>query len=210
MRREITARPASPVSRPVTPLVLFAIVLAAVMAWVIRDWASYLDITPSPSSSPSAGTGHHAGLDGALTPPPAIAARAVPNLFGITLLAAHVTTANVLLAGAAARRWAAGRIPAVLIFAAMSAVFTASATIPLAKLTVGNAISPGNTLSAAITVLQYSFVLALVGAAPLRLWLPTPSPEGDRRVEQKRRDQTRVRRRHGARLSDETAGVRTL
>jgi hypothetical protein len=194
----------------VTPLILFAVALAAVVAWVIRDWASYLDITPSQPSSRLAGAGHHSALDGTLTPPPAIAARAVPNLIGITLLAVHVTAANVLLAGAAARRWTTGRIPAVLVFATTSAVLTASATIPLAKLTVGNAISPGNTLSAAITVLQYSFVLALVVPAPLHLPLLPLSPEGDRRVEQKRRDQTRFRGRRGADLSDETAGVRAL
>ncbi|KZB86503.1 hypothetical protein [Amycolatopsis regifaucium] len=187
-----------------------AIALAAVMAWAIRDWASYLDIALSRPSSRPAGTGHHAVAGGTLTPPPAIAARAVPNLLGITLLAAHVTAANVLLAAAAARRWVSGRIAATLVFATVCAVSTASATIPLAKLTVGDAISPGNTLSAAITVLQYSFVLALVVAATLHP-RPVPSPpEGDRRVEQKRRDQTRFRGRCGADLSDETAGIRAL
>jgi hypothetical protein len=201
---------ASRTSWPATPLVLLAIALAVVMAWAIRDWASYLDAgAQSPPHSP-ASTGHHGGPDGALTPPPAIAALTVPNFAGITLLAAHATMACVLLAGTAARRWAAGRIPAMLVFATTSALLTASATIPLAHLTIGNAISPGNTLSAAITVFRYSFVLALLIAVALHLRPDPPSPEGDRRVEQKRRDQTRIRRRRGADLPGATAGSRLL
>ncbi|MEU3765007.1 hypothetical protein AB0E55_08090 [Amycolatopsis keratiniphila] len=214
MQDKVAARPASPSSPgrfwPTTPLVLLAIVLAAVMAWQIRDWSSYLDVRPRSPSLLLAGAGHHTGASGARTPPPAIAARAIPNFAGITLLAVHATTASVLLAGAVTRRWAAGNIPAVLIFAATSAVLSASATIPLTWFTVGNAISPGNTLSAAITVLQYSFVLSLLVAVALHRRLAARFPEGDRSAEQKRCDQTRFRRRRGTDLSDETAGIRAF
>ncbi|MEV6716732.1 hypothetical protein AB0M48_32395 [Lentzea sp. NPDC051208] len=215
MQEKLAVRPASPSSQggswPTTPLVLLAIALAAVMAWQIRDWSSYLDVRPRSLSLLPADAGHHAGADGTLTPPPAIVACAVPNFAGITMLAAHATMASVLLAMVATRRWAtAGRITAVLVFAATSAVLSASVTIPLAALTVGNAISRGNTMSAAITVLQYSFVLSLLAAVVLHLRLASRFPEGDRRAEQKRCDQTRFRRRRGPDLSDETVGVRVL
>ncbi|AGM07999.1 hypothetical protein [Amycolatopsis keratiniphila] len=214
MQTKVAARPASPSSPgrswPTTPLVLLAIALAAVMAWQIRDWSSYLDVRPRSPSLLPAGAGHHTGASGARTPPPAIAARAILNFAGITLLAAHATTASVLLAGAVTRRWATGNIPAMLIFAATSAVLSASATIPLTRFTVGNAISPGNTLSAAITVLQYSFVLSLLVAVALHRRPAARFPEGDRSAEQKRCDQTRFRRRRGTDLSDETAGIRAF
>ncbi|MEU7475011.1 hypothetical protein AB0A63_03440 [Lentzea sp. NPDC042327] len=216
MQDELALRPASSSSsgrgRPTTPLALLAIVLAAVVAWQIRDWSSYLDVRPRQSSLLPAGAGHHAGTGGgALAPPPAIVAHAVPNFVGITLLAAHVTMAIVVLAGAATRRWAATRrITAALVFAATAAVLSASVTIPLAGLTVGNAISRGNTMSAAITVLQHSFVLSLLAAVALHPRIAPRLPEGDRRAEQKRCDQTRFRRRRGPGLPGEAAGLRVL
>lgn len=215
MQDEIAIRPASSSSSgrswPTTPLVLLAIALAAVVAWQIRDWSSYLDVKPRPVSLLPAGAGHHAGTGGSLTPPPAIVASAVPNFAGITMLAAHVTMVSVVLAAAATRRWAAARrITAALVFAATSAVLSASMTIPLAGLTVGNAISRGNTMSAAITVLQYSFVLSLLAAVAMHPRFAPRLPEGDRRAEQKRCDQTRFRRRRGPGVPDEAAGVRVL
>ncbi|QKV74049.1 hypothetical protein [Amycolatopsis sp. Hca4] len=196
-------------ARSTTPLVLLAVGLAAVVAWQLRDWSSCSDVAPPEPPAGPIGAGHHLGAGGTRTPPPAIAASAVPNFAGITLLAAHVTTAGVLLAVAAARRWAAGRIAAVLVFAATVAVFTASATIPLASLTIGTGISRGNTLSAAVTVLRYSFVLSLlVAAAAHRLAFRVL--EGDRRADQKRRAQTRFRRGRGGALPGEPAGVRAL
>ncbi|MCX2954727.1 hypothetical protein [Lentzea sp. NEAU-D7] len=173
MQYEVAVRQASTPSPdrswPTAPLALLAIVLGAIVAWQIRDWSSYLDVSSRWLPVLTAGAGHHSEAEGTLTPPPAIVANAVPNFVGITLLAAHATMASLLLAVVASRRWAARRITALLVFAATSAVLSASVTIPLAGLTVGNAIAPGNTMSAAITVLQYSFVLSLLAAVTLHL-----------------------------------------
>ncbi|GAB3733517.1 hypothetical protein GCM10027598_58220 [Amycolatopsis oliviviridis] len=162
------------VNRPATPsfrwhtssLALLAVAIAAVIAWSIRDWSLVLDTGKPPAIMNPSGAGHHGGALGTLAPPPAVLREQAPNLAGIALLAVHATFGGVAASAALARRRVpAGRTTTSVLFAASCSVFAAVSTVPIASLTVGNAISFGNTLAAAITVSQYSFLLALLFAA---------------------------------------------
>ncbi len=160
----------------ILPLVLLAVALGAVMAWAIRGRAADLDAGVGSLLLQPIGAGHHDGSGGA-SPPPPILREGAANYFGITLLAAHLTFGGLLISGAIAHRQTrAGRIGTPLAFAAISALLAGLATVPVAALSVGNAISFSNTLAAAVTVLQYSFALSLIVTILVDLRLRVPNP----------------------------------
>lgn len=166
----------------VVPLALLAFGVAALIAWAIRDRASYLDTGARSLLPQTVSGGHHGGSGGPSRPPPITRERLV-NYVGIAMLAAHATLAGVLISATVTRRLSrrirlSQRIGAPLTFATGCAVCAALATVPVALGSVGAAISLRNSVSAAVTVLQYAFVLALIATILIDLRLaPAPVPK---------------------------------
>ncbi|MBP2324353.1 hypothetical protein JOF56_004738 [Kibdelosporangium banguiense] len=153
----------------ILPVVLFAAVAAAVIAWALRANARFLPTGFVPRHAFGA-TSHHAGED-AFVPPAPVTGDPVVNYPGLAMLAVHLTALGIVLAAWCVRRYFrrpdrnVHSVPARLSFAALGSLAAALVTIPVAAISLGNAILFTGTLAAAMTVLQYTFVLVLVGTA---------------------------------------------
>ncbi|MET0233773.1 MAG: hypothetical protein ABW224_03965 [Kibdelosporangium sp.] len=153
----------------VVPVVAFAGVAAAVIAWALRDHARFLptSVVPRHALGP---VSHHAG-EGAFVPPAPVTGDPVVNYPGLVMLAVHLTAIGIVLAAWCVRRYFrrpdrdVHSVPARLSFAALGSLAAALVTIPVAAVSLGNAILFTGTLAAAMTVLQYTFVLVIVGTA---------------------------------------------
>lgn len=155
----------------VTPVVVYAAGVAALIAWVLRDHAEYLpsgDVIRRSMSALAAG-GHHGG--GGFVAPPAVAGNALASYAGLTAFALHALLLVVAVAGFAMRRWTrrstvdGDGVLVRLVFAGSVAVVAALVTAVMAGMLLGAAISPTATFAASITVLQYSFVLVIAFSA---------------------------------------------
>jgi hypothetical protein len=162
--------PTKPEAGPrVLPVVLFAATAAAVIAWALRDNARFLPtgVVPRHAFGPAS---HHAG-EGAFIPPAPVTADPVVNVPGLVMLAVHLTAIGILIAAWCVRRYFrrpdrnVSSVPARLSFAVLGSLAAAVVTIPVAAMSLGNAILFTGTLAAAMTVLQYTFVLVIVGTA---------------------------------------------
>lgn len=154
-----------PVIRLRVPLVaLFALGSAALMAWVLRGKALFLptDSIPTATQLGLSGSGHHSSESRQVAP---ITGDALANLPGLALLGMHVMLVAVALAACAVRRfrWDTDGIAAKLSFSFLVAATTAMVALLVATLALGPAISFANTLAAAVVILQYTFVFAIVG-----------------------------------------------
>jgi hypothetical protein len=149
----------------ILPVALFAAVSAAVVSWALRDNARFLPtgFVPRHAFGP---TSHHAG-EGAFVPPAPVTADPVVNYPGLVMLAVHLTAIGIVIAAWCVRRYfrQPDSVPARLSFAVLAALTTALVTIPVAAMSLGNAILFTGTVAAAMTVLQYTFVLVIVGTA---------------------------------------------
>ncbi|ONI70837.1 hypothetical protein ALI144C_50525 [Actinosynnema sp. ALI-1.44] len=146
------------------PVVLFALTAAAVIAWALRDHARFLPTGAFVPRHALATTGHH---QNDYLPPPPVTGSAVVNYPGLVILAIHLTAVAILGAAWVVRRYfrSPGLFSARFSFAVMGSVASAAVTVPVAAITLGNAILFTGTVAAAMTVLQYTFVLVVVGTA---------------------------------------------
>lgn len=154
-----------------TPVVLQAAGVAALIAWALRDHAEYLpsgEVIRRSMSALSAG-GHHGG--GTFVAPAAVAGNSLASYAGLAAFALHALMIVVAVAGIALRRWTRGStvdgggVVVRLVFAGSVAVVAALVTAVMAAVLLGTAISSAATLAASITVLQYSFVLVIAFSA---------------------------------------------
>jgi hypothetical protein len=149
----------------ILPVALFAAAAAAMIAWALRDNARFLPtgVVPRHAFGPAS---HHAA-EGAFIPPAPVTADPVVNYPGLIMLAIHLTAIGIALTAWCVRRYVRQpeSVPAQLTFAALAAITAALITIPVAAISLGNAILFTGTLAAAMTVLQYTFVLVIVGTA---------------------------------------------
>lgn len=156
----------------VTPVVVPAAGVAALIAWALRDHAEFLPSGDQVRRSLSAlgASGHH-GAGGGYAGPPAVAGDALASYAGLTAFALHLLMIAVAAAGYGMRRWSRrsavdGRGVLVrLTFAGSIAVVSALVTAGMAAVLLGTAITSTATLAASITVLQYSFVLVIALSA---------------------------------------------
>lgn len=153
----------------VTPVVVQAVGIAALIAWALRDHAEFLpsgDVIRR-SMSAAGASGHH-GVGGGFVAPAAVAGDPLASYAGLTAFALHVLMIAVAVAGFAMRHWTRrsavdGRGVLVrLTFAGSVAVVSALVTAAMAAMLLGAAISAAATLAASLTVLQYSFALVIV------------------------------------------------
>jgi hypothetical protein len=153
----------------ILPVALFAVVSAGVVAWALRDHARFLP-TGFVARHAFGPTSHHAG-EGAFVPPAPVTAEPVVNYPGLVMLALHLTAIGIVIAAWCVRRYFrrpdrnVHSVPARLSFAVLGSLAAALVTIPVAAMSLGNAILFTGTLAAAMTVLQYTFVLVIVGTA---------------------------------------------
>jgi hypothetical protein len=147
----------------VLPVAGFAAISAAVIALALRDNARFL---PTGFVPRHAFGSHHSGED-AFVPPPPVTADPVVNYPGLVMLAIHLTAIGIVLAAWGVRRAfrSSDGVMARIAFAAAGSVAAGLATIPVAAVSLGNAILFTGTLAAAMTVLQYTFVLVVAGTA---------------------------------------------
>ncbi|MCE7001495.1 hypothetical protein LWC34_01360 [Kibdelosporangium philippinense] len=96
-------------------------------------------------------------------PPAPVTGEAVINYPGLIMLAIHLTAAGILAAAWLVRRHVRDQVKARLSFAVLGSLTAGLVTIPVAAITLGNAILFTGTLAAAMTVLQYTFVLVVAG-----------------------------------------------
>jgi hypothetical protein len=156
----------------VTPVVVPAVGVAALIAWVLRDRAEFLPSGDLVGRSLSAlgASGHH-GTGSGNGGPPAVAGDAVASYAGLTAFALHVLMIALAAAGYGMRRWSRRStvdgqgVLARLTFAGAVAIVAALVTAAMAAVLLGTAISSTATLAASLTVLQYSFVLVVVFSA---------------------------------------------
>lgn len=169
VRLKATPEPGTAAGPRVLPVVLFAAMAAGIMAWTLRDNARFLPtgFVPRHAFGP---TSHHAG-EGAFIPPAPVTADPVVNYPGLLMLAVHLTAIGIVLAAWCVRRYFrrsdrnVDSVSARLSFAVLGSLAVALVTIPVAAMSLGNAILFTATLAAAMTVLQYTFVLVIVGTA---------------------------------------------
>lgn len=155
----------------VTPVVLQAVGVAALIAWALRANAEYLpsDNAIRRSMSALGAGGHHGG--GEFVAPPAVAGNALASYAGLTAFALHALMIAVAVAGFAMRHWTrrstvdGNGVLVRVVFAGSVAVVAALVTAGMAVVLLGAAISSTATLAASITVLQYSFVLVIAFSA---------------------------------------------
>jgi hypothetical protein len=150
----------------VVPIAVFAAVTAAVIAWALRSHARFLPTAPVPRHVLSHS---HGAAD--YVPPAPVTGLPLVNYAGLIMLAIHLTALGIVVAAWGVRRYFRRRdiqgVPARLSFAVLVSVTAAAVTIPIAAVSLGSAILFTGTLTAAMTVLQYTFVLGVVGAAIL-------------------------------------------
>ncbi|MDQ3577425.1 MAG: hypothetical protein M3443_07445 [Actinomycetota bacterium] len=152
-----------------TPVVVPAAGVAALIAWSLRDHAEFLPSGDLVRRSLAAlgASGHH-GTGSGYGDPPAVAGEALASYAGLTVFALHVLMIAVAAAGYGMRRWnrwSTVDSPGVLVrltFACAVAVVSAVVTAGMATVLLGTAISSTATLATSITVLQNSFVLVRV------------------------------------------------
>ncbi|MCX2953921.1 hypothetical protein [Lentzea sp. NEAU-D7] len=153
-----------PAIRLRVPLVLvFALGSAALMAWVLRGKALFLPTDSIPTATQLGLSGHsHSSASRQVAP---ITGDAIANYPGLAVLGMHLMLVAVALVAYAVRRfrWQPDGTAARLGFSFLVAVATAPVTLLVATLALGPAISFANTLAAAVVVLQYTFVFAIVG-----------------------------------------------
>lgn len=157
----------------VTPVIVPAAAVAALIAWALRDHADQLPSADVVKRSLAAlgGAGNH-GSGGGDVGAPAVTGDALASYAGLAVFALHVLMVTVAAAGYGTRRWSrvdSGGVVARLMFAGSVAVVSALVTAGMAAVLLGTAISSTATLAASITVLQYSFVLAIVFSATFGL-----------------------------------------
>jgi hypothetical protein len=159
-----------------TPVAVLAAANAALIAWALRAHAEFLPKGPTAAHLLMApATSRHGHADGAAAVaelPPPVTGDALANYAGLAVVALHLMLAGVVVAVWVSRRWFrpsvvdTGRILARMTFAAMVAVASALVTIGAAGL-LGSAISFTSAVSASVTVLRYSFVVALISSIAL-------------------------------------------
>jgi hypothetical protein len=153
----------------VTPVVVYAAGVAALIAWVLRDRAEFLPSGDVIRRSMSV-SGHH-GTGGGFVAPAAVAGDPLASYAGLAAFALHALMIAVAVAGFGMRRWSlrstvdGGGVLVRLVFAGSVAVVAALVTAAMAAMLLGAAISSTATLAASITVLQYSFVLVIAFSA---------------------------------------------
>jgi hypothetical protein len=162
-----TTKSTASTSLRLTPVVLQAAGVAALIAWALRDNAEYLpsgEVIRRSMSALSSG-GHHGG--GTFVAPAAVAGNSLASYAGLAAFALHALMIAVAVAGIAVRRWIrsstvdGGGVVVRLVFAGSVAAVAALTTAVMATVLLGPAISSTATLAASITVLQFSFVLVL-------------------------------------------------
>ncbi len=148
----------------VVPVVGFAVVTAAVIAWALRDHARFLPTGAFVPRHALVTSGHH---QAEYVPPAPVTGSAVVNYPGLVVLAVHLTAVGILGAAWLTRRYfrETDHFKARFSFAVLGSVLAALVTIPVAAMTLGNAILFTGTVAAAMTVLQYTFVLVVAGTA---------------------------------------------
>nr|WP_042186400.1 hypothetical protein [Kibdelosporangium sp. MJ126-NF4]CEL17250.1 hypothetical protein [Kibdelosporangium sp. MJ126-NF4]CTQ91520.1 hypothetical protein [Kibdelosporangium sp. MJ126-NF4] len=146
------------------PVILFALAAAAVIAWALRDHARFLPTGAFVPRHALAATGHH---QTAYLPPPPVTGSAVVNYPGLIMLATHLTAVVIVGSAWLVRRYfrSPDQLSARFSFAVLGSVASAVVTVPVAAITLGNAILFTGTVAAAMTVLQYTFVLVVAGTA---------------------------------------------
>jgi hypothetical protein len=147
----------------IVPAVSFAGVAAAVIAWALRDNARFLPYKVVQRQALVQSSHGHSDF----VPPAPVTGAPLVNYTGLVMLALHLVVAGVLLAAWLVRRvfrLEPSGVRARLSFAVMISVAAALVTIPVAAVSLGSAILFTATLAAAMTVLQYTFVLGIVGA----------------------------------------------
>lgn len=143
---------------------------ALLMAWSLRDRAQFLPSGSLAVPVPVPVSGAHGHGGGANLPAPVIG-EPLANYTGLVFFGLHIMLPVALLVAYGVVRLFSrmGRdsesVTARLVFAAVFAVSAALVTPLLATLSLGTAITFANTLAAAVIVAQYTFVLAVVGAA---------------------------------------------
>lgn len=155
----------------VTPLVVTAAGVGALIAWALRD-----NVEPprggdlvSRSLAAAQAAGHH-GSAGEATPP-TVTGEALASYAGLTAFAMHALMVVVALGSHGLRRWVRQSVVdsrAALVrlsFAGGVAVVSALVTAGMAAVLLGTAISATATVAASVTVLKYSFVVAAASFA---------------------------------------------
>lgn len=147
----------------VVPVVTLAVGTAAVVAWALREHARFLPTEIVPRHALLTGGHHGSGF----VPPAPVTADPVVNYPGLVMLALHLTAIGVVAAAWCVRRFARAvdRFAARVSFAVMGSVVSALVTVPVAAMSLGNAILFTGTIAAAMTVLQYTFVLLVAATA---------------------------------------------
>jgi hypothetical protein len=153
--------------------VVLAAAIAAVTAWALRDNAEFLPSGPTvPNLVAAAGHGH---TTGGYVPPPAILGEALANYAGLGMVALHALLIAVIAVAYCLRRVLrrstvdTNGVLVTVIFAASVAVTSALVAACMATVLLGAAISFTATLTTALIVLRYSFVLTLAVTAVLGL-----------------------------------------
>lgn len=158
-----------------TRVAVVAAVNAVLIAWTLRSSAEFLpDGRTTPHMLIAAASPRHGHADGSpvYEPPPAVTGDALANYTGLAVVALHLMLVGVTAAAWGSGRWFrrsfvdAHRVLVWVAFAASVAVVSASVTVVTGAL-LGSAISFTATVSASVTVLRYSFVVALVSLAVL-------------------------------------------
>jgi hypothetical protein len=145
----------------------FALTGATLMAWSLRDRAQFLPSVAPGTPVPVTGAHGHSG--GGARPPAPVTGELLANLPGLVFLGLHILLPAALLVALSVVRVfrRMGRdsesVSARLVFAVGFAAAAALATPLLATLSLGTAITFGNTLAAAVVVAQYTFALSVVG-----------------------------------------------
>jgi hypothetical protein len=147
----------------VTPVVLVALGAAVVITWALRDNARFLPKAMVSRHALAQMGDHPMGY----VPPAPVTGSALVNYPGLIMLAVHLTAIIVALAAVVIRRTHRNvhSVPARLLFAVLVALAAAVVTLPIAAVALGSAILFSATVTAAMTVLQYTFVLAVAGVA---------------------------------------------
>jgi hypothetical protein len=149
------------------PVVGLAVAVSAVIAWALRDNARFLPkaVVPLHALAP-----FHDHSEGTVYVPPApVTGAPLVNYPGLVMLAVHLTAIGIVAAAWCIRRYFrrpdrnVHSVPARLLFAVLVALAAATVTLPVAAMSLGSAILFSGTVAAATTVLQYTFVLAIVG-----------------------------------------------
>jgi hypothetical protein len=145
----------------VTPVVLFALGASVVITWSLRDNARFLP-KELVSRHALAQMGEHPM---GYVPPAPVTGSALVNYPGLIMLAVHLTAVIVAAAAWVIRRSHRNvhSVPARLLFAVSVSLAAAVVTLPIAAVSLGTAILFSATVTAAMTVLQYTFVLTVAG-----------------------------------------------